>query len=72
MENQKAIVQMYQTLKNSQNPEQMFNQMISKSPEMKKIVDTIQALGDPQKAFYMMAEKQGVDPNSIINMLNQV
>ena len=56
-------------MKNSQNPQQLFEQALMNNPELKKTVDMIKSMGDPQKLFYAMAEKQGKDPNSVLNLL---
>lgn len=54
----------------SQNPAAMINQLISNNPQMKPVMDAINAAGgDSQKAFYNMAEKMGVDPQEILNMM---
>ena len=39
------------------------------NPELKQIIDTINAIGDPKKAFYALAEKLGKDPNEVLSML---
>ena len=54
----------------SQNPQMMLNQMLSNNPQMKPVMDVIQqAGGDPKKAYYAMAEKMGVDPQEVLNMM---
>lgn len=61
---------MMSIIKMSQNPQAALNQMISSNPQMKQVVDIInQSGGDPKKAFYTMAERNGVDPQQILNML---
>lgn len=47
----------------------MFEQLLSTNPDLKKTVDTIKALGDPEKLFYTMAQQQGTDPNTVLNLL---
>ena len=55
----------------SQNPQAFINQLITNNPQMKPVMDAIQAAGgDPKKAFYTMAEQKGVDPQEILNMMN--
>ena len=52
------------------NPQAMINQMISSNPQMKQAMDLInQHGGDPMKAFYAEAERRGVDPQQIIDMM---
>lgn len=56
-------------MKASKNPQQIFEQALMNNPELKKTVDMIKTMGDPEKLFYAMAEKQGQDPNSVLNLL---
>lgn len=56
-------------VKSSNNPEQAFQQLVQNNQELSELVNTINSLGDPQKAFYALAKKQCVDPNTILNML---
>lgn len=56
-------------MKNSNNPQEVFEQALMNNPELKKTVDLIKSMGDPKKLFYAMAEKQGQDPNSVLNLL---
>ena len=60
---------MWNTVRNSNNPQEMMQQMVSSNPEFKKLVDTVNSLGDPRTAFYTLAKKQGVDPDSILSLL---
>ena len=64
------VRQMIGMVNASQNPAAMINQLISNNPQMKPVMDAINAAGgDPQKAFYGMAEKMGVNPQEILNMM---
>ena len=67
--NQQQILQLWSLLKNSDNPQEIFNQAMMSNPQLKKLNDAISALGDPKTAFYTLAQKQGVDPNSVLNLL---
>lgn len=67
--NKDRVLQLWNLVKNSNNPQQMFDQLLSSNPDLKKAVDTINALGDPQKLFYTMAQQQGTDPNTVLNLL---
>ena len=60
---------MWNIMKNSNNPEQIFNQALNQNPEFKKLMDTVNTLGDPKTAFYELAKKKNVDPNSILSLL---
>ena len=56
-------------VKTSANPQQAFEQALMSNPELKKTVDFINSLGDPQKLFYTIAQQQGADPNSVLSLL---
>lgn len=52
------------------NPQMMLNQMLANNPNYQQVQQLIQQSGgDPQKAFYSLANQMGVDPNQILNSL---
>ena len=54
----------------AQNPQAMIQQLAMNNPQMRQVMSVINENGgDPQKAFYALAEKRGVDPQEILNML---
>ena len=54
----------------AQNPQAMISQLMNNNPQMKPVMDAINAAGgDPQKAFYDMAKKRGVNPQDILDMM---
>ena len=59
--------QMAQTLKATNNPQAFANQMMTRNPQIKQIIN--QYGGDPKTAFYKYAESNGVDPEEILKML---
>jgi len=64
------IKQMMSMVNGSQNPQMMLNQLMTANPNLKQVMDFIQESGgDPKTAFYSMADKMGVDPQEILNML---
>ena len=64
------IRQMMGMINASQNPQLMMNQLLSGSPQLKQVMDTVNQLGgDPKTAFFKLAEQKGVDPKEILNML---
>ena len=64
------VKQMIGMVNAAQNPQAMISQLMNNNPQMKPVMDAINAAGgDPQKAFYGMAEKMGVDPQEILNMM---
>ena len=64
------VKQMIGMVNDSQNPTALLNQMMANNPQLKQIMDVVQQNGgDPKTAFYSMADKMGVDPQEILNML---
>ena len=64
------VRQMIGMINGAQNPQYILNNLMMNNPQMKQVMDIIsQAGGDPQKAFYTLAEQKGVDPQEILNML---
>lgn len=55
-------------VRNSGNPTAMINSLINNNPQIKNLIQ--QFGGDPKTAFYKLAEQKGIDPNSILQMLN--
>lgn len=49
----------------------ILQRLMSQNPMMANIVNLVntQYGGDPRRAFYAEAQKAGVDPNQILNML---
>ena len=60
---------MWNLLKNSNNPQKMMQNLMMQNPQFKQLISTVNSLGDPQKAFYEAAKQQGVDPNSVLELL---
>lgn len=61
---------MMQTLKSVGNPQMMLNQMMGQNPQLKQVMDFVNANGgDPQALFYKLAEERGVNPDDILNQL---
>lgn len=52
------------------NPQMMLSQMMGQNPQIKQVMDYVNANGgDPQKAFYKLAQERGVNPDDILNQL---
>ena len=65
-----GIMQMFQNVKNAQNPNAMLQSLMQNNPQMKQVMDIInQNGGNAKQAFYNMAQQKGIDPNTIINNL---
>lgn len=62
------MAQMYKSGGNAQN---MLQSMLSaKNPQMAQAIQLVNSMGgDPKTAFYQLASQKGVDPNSILSML---
>ena len=64
------VKQMMSMVNGSQDPQAMMNQMMTSNPNLKQVIDFIrESGGDPKTAFYSMADKMGVDPQEILDML---
>ena len=67
------IKNLMNTVRFAKNPQAMLSQLMQRNPQFQQISQLIQkANGDPQKAFYALAEEQGVDPNQILTMINNM
>lgn len=61
---------MMNTVRNAGNPQAMLMNMAQNNPGIKQAMDFInQSGGDPQKAFYALAEQKGVNPEDILSQL---
>lgn len=56
-------------VRNARDPQAMLNQIAQTNPQMRQVLDLVNATGDPKSAFYKMAQQKGVDPESILSML---
>ena len=64
------VKQLMQTVQMSQNPQTALIQMVQNNPQMKQVVDYVNANGgNPKDAFYRLAQEKGVDPQTILNSL---
>lgn len=64
------IKNMMNMIRNAGNPKAMLNSLINSNPQMKNVMSLVQQSGgDPKAAFYKLAEQKGVDPNTILQML---
>jgi len=64
------VKQLMGMVNGSQNPQAMLNQMMMQNPQLKQVMDYVQQSGgDPKTAFYSMADKMGVNPQDILDML---
>ena len=49
------------------NPQAAVNQLIQRNPQLANVIK--ENGGDPQKAFYALANRMGVDPDDVLGML---
>ena len=63
------ILQVWNLLKNSNNKEELMQNIMNQNPGFKKSVDSIMSMGNLEQLFYASAQKKGVDPNSILGLL---
>ena len=61
------LKQTMQILKGVRNPQAMLEQAISSNPQLAEVLKN--SNGDYKKAFYDLAEKQGIDPDEILNAM---
>lgn len=68
--NLKAQYQRFCQMAKSKNPTELIQNMMAQNPNVKQAVGIIRSMGgDPQTAFYKLAEQKGVDPESILSQL---
>ena len=54
----------------AQNPKQAFANMIQQNPQVKQVIEFVQQCGgDPQTAFYKLAEMKHANPEEVLNSL---
>ena len=64
------IKQMMNAVRMAQNPMAMLNQLAQNNPQVKQVMDLVnQYGGDPDRAFRTVAEKNGLNPQDIYDML---
>lgn len=57
-------------VRNANNPSAMLEQLMQNNPQYNQALQLIQQSGgDAKKAFYDLAQKNGIDPAEIINAL---
>ena len=67
------LSQMIGTIKASRDPTMAINQMAQSNPQMQQVMQIIQQNGgDAKSAFYNLARQKGVDPNMILQQLQNL
>ena len=66
------LKQLINSFKNSSNQQEFLNNLIKNNPNAQNIYSLMKASNkSPKELFYYLAQQKGIDPNSILNMLNQ-
>ena len=65
--NIKQAKQMWDTLRNVNNPQAMLQNALQQNPELKGIIDNCN--GDYKKAFYTYADKLGVNADEVLQIM---
>lgn len=56
----------------AQNPQLMLNQFLVGNPQLKTVIDLVKSGGgDLQTTFLNLAKQKGVDPQYVLNLLQQ-
>lgn len=63
-----AVKGMINNLKSVQNPDAVVQMLSSKNPLLGNVMRMVGGR-DPKQVFYAECQRQGIDPNEIINML---
>lgn len=64
------IMQMIRMIKSAGNPQLMISQVLQMNPQLRQAMEIIRDYGgDANKAFYAIAEKNGIDPEEIMNLI---
>ena len=67
------IKQMMQTVRAAQNPALALQQMAHGNPQLQQALQLVhQSGGNPQTAFEKLARDNGIDPQTILGMLNGI
>ena len=70
MQGMAKVKQLMKTVRSAGNPQMFLNQMMGQNPQIKQAMDFVNANGgDPQAAFYKLAEQRGVDPDEFMKQL---
>ena len=67
------IMQLFRTVKTSNNPMQMMQSAAQQNPQLQQTLNYIsQNGGNAKQLYYNMCQQKGVDPNIIINNMNNM
>lgn len=64
------LKQLISSFKNSNNPQEFLNSYIKNNPQAQNIYSMLQNSNkSPKELFYFLAQEKGIDPNTILSML---
>lgn len=65
-----GVMNLFNTVKNSQNQSETLNAMAQNNPQLKQVMDYVnQNGGNAKQLFYDMCKQKNVDPESILSKL---
>ena len=64
------VKNLYQAVRNSNNPMQYFQMMAQNNPRLQPILNMLQNGGDPKQIFYNMCQQRGINPEEFLKALN--
>lgn len=65
-----SLFKLFNQIKNSRNPNAAMQNLVSTDPRFQEIINYIQQNGgDAKTAFYNLAARKGIDPNTILTQL---
>ena len=65
--------QMIRMIKSAQNPQLALQQMLQSNPRYAEAMQVLNSFnGDANSAIMALCQKQGIDPNEFMNMLNNL
>ena len=67
--NTDKIRQAMNMMKTAGNPQQTLAQLAQNNPQAKQVLEALQNGADPKSLFYQTADKLGIDPNEVLNMM---
>lgn len=67
--NMAEIRNMYQTIMNSKNPMQMFENLASRNPNLAPIVNALRSGANPQSLFEALCRERGINPNEFLKSI---
>jgi len=68
-----GIMGMFSRVKSAQNPNAMMQSMMQSNPQLNQTINFINKNGgNAKQLYYNMCQQKGVDPNTIINQLNNM